>query len=720
MGSGQVATKPATTLTRYAPVLLLALALSSLFVVRGERGYFYHLNDNIGNEITAKNLALAENLSFEHGLRLVLRRYPAADDEPRYDMYSRFPIGGYALIKLAALPFTDNLSAKLASARTLMLAFFCAAAVLAFHALCHIMANRWVALGATLLAFSSYRLLFYSDTVATELSVDLFAVMLVFHGMTIYMQKGGLSGGAGREGFGQLAAKTCVALLLGWHVYGLLLAFIGLGLAAEAVGAWSGRKASAGPQLRGCRRWVQQLATVAKALVRSRFLVLGMVALLVGTAVLGANLVNEYTGHRGEVAPLELPSVRSIRYRTGLRDSGAPLTWETAIQKQLQYVGASVIPFAAPLPRNYRGDFRKTGHTRNLVASLGALATITCLVWLLLLRLHQTRRVCEANSNAPARARLLGALVLSSFCWALPMRHHTVMNDYEGTFYSCVPLTLFALALNAAMRLSNRWVVVAAIAAVPIFGASSWAMAALVEDAEAAQRQKAFLAEFSDFRATVRDKTVFVATEGRQAFVLPARGWALHQFDFLLAGSLLQFDTTGDWPHVRGDLAHRTRSYDFIVTDKRLEQPGPLTPDNRFAFLYDGTRFATVHEFFAPAYQAEYDAIAASEPAARAEFNLYLRDGYLSYLKTPCTDEDTLGLFFLHVVPQRLDSLPTSRRVYGFDNRDFRFVHRGVTFAGTCMAHIPLPSYDLLSIGTGRVMPDGRQAWRTDIQAASI
>ena len=710
-------------LGRYLPLLLLALALSSLFALRGERGYLYHLDDNLGNEITTKNLALAENLSLEHRLRLVLRRYPAADDEPGYKMYSRFPLGGYALIKLAALPFSDDLSTKLASARMVMLALYCAAAMLAFHTLCQIMANRWAALGATLLAFSSYRMLFYSDTVATELSVDLFAVMLAFHGMTIYVQKGGLVGDLGHRGFGQLVAKTCVALLLGWHVYGLLLAFVSLGLVADLVGAWSGGASDRQRLTRG-QRWLKRLGTAAAALVRSRFLAIGAVALLFGTALLGANMVNEYATYGGEVAPSDLPTVRSMLSRTGLQERSAPLEWGAVLQKQLQYVGASVVPFAVPAPRNFRGDFPKRGVTPVLVGSLGALATITCLVWLLPLRLRQTRRVCEANSNAPARARLqllLGTLVLSGFCWALPMRHHTTIHDYESVFYVGVPLVFFAVVLEAAKRwCRGRIVVGAALLTMPVFGLSCWAMATLVEDAEAAQRQKAFLAEFSDFRAAVRDKTVFVATEGRQAFVLPARGWALHQFDFLLAGSLLQFDTTGDWPHVRGDLTHRTRSYDFIVTDKRLEQPGLLTPDNRFAFLYDGTRFASVHEFFAPAYQAEYDAIAASEPAARAEFDLYLRDGQLSYLKAPCTDEDTLGLFFLHVVPKHLDSLPTSRREHGFDNRDFRFVHSGVTFNGTCMAHIPLPSYDLLSIGTGRVMPDGGQAWRTDIQAASI
>ena len=686
-------------LARYAPLLLLALTLCSVFAFRGERGHFYHQEHRMPSQVSAKNLALAENFSFEHRLRLTLRRYLAADGTMRHEMYSRFPVGGYALVKLATMPFGDNLSAKLAAARTLMLALFCAAMALAYAALCRVMANRWVALGATLLAFSSYRMLFFADTVSTEMSVDLFAVALAFHGMAIYAQDGR---------FGQLLTKTCLALLLGWHVYGLLLAFIGLGLVADAIGAWKVSARPARQRAAAGLRKLKRLGAAARTLVRSRLLALGAVALLFGTALLGFNFVNEYTAHGGELAPLELPSVRSMLHRTGLREGREQLTWGPVLFRQLQYVGTSIIPFAVPAPRDVRGEFPKGGAVRHVVAGLGAFAAIAVLVWL-------------SSAHLARRGRLLlGTLALSGFCWALPMRHSSVINDYEALFYVGVPLTLFALALNAAKRVCDgRILVGAALATVPVFGLSSAAMAALVDDVETAAQQEAFLAEVGGLRATVRDKTVFVATEGRQAFALPVPAWPPHQFAFLLSGSLLQFDTTGSWPHVRADLAHRTRSYDFIVGDRRIEGPALLTPDNRYAFLYDGAHFASVHDFFAPAYRAEYDAIAAGTRAAQAEFDLYLRDGHLSYLKTPCAEEDTQGLFFLHVVPRQATSLPASRRESGFDNLDFRFANRGVTFAGTCMANIPLPRYDLLRIGTGRTMPDGRLAWRKDIEAAS-
>ena len=73
-----------------------------------------------------------------------------------------------------------------------MLLFFIAAAVLAYLSLCRLASNRWIALTATLLAFSSYYLLYYNDMTANEGMPDLFAVMLTFHGMIIFVQEGAL------------------------------------------------------------------------------------------------------------------------------------------------------------------------------------------------------------------------------------------------------------------------------------------------------------------------------------------------------------------------------------------------------------------------------------------------------------------------------------------------------------------------------------------------
>ena len=205
----------------WLPPALLILALSALFAFGGDRGYFYR--SPIHNENSAKNLALAENLSAADNFRLFAERR-LYHDGSRYDrLYSRFPIGGTALIKLAIAPF-DSLAARLMAARTLALIMFCGAAALAYLAIARLASSRWIGLAAALIAFSSYYALYYSDEISNESAMDIFGVMLTFHGMVIFVQDGR---------FRQLLIKACAALLIGWHVYALLLAFIVFGLARE-------------------------------------------------------------------------------------------------------------------------------------------------------------------------------------------------------------------------------------------------------------------------------------------------------------------------------------------------------------------------------------------------------------------------------------------------------------------------------------------------------
>lgn len=679
-------------------MLLLALALCSLFACRGETGAFYHVRSG-HNWDSAKNLALAENLSLEHRLRLYLRLIPEPDGTVRYRMYSRFPLGGTALIKLAMAPFGGDLAAKIYAARTLMLVFFCAAAVLAFDALRRILANGWAAAAATLLAFSSDHMLYYSDAVATEGSVDLFAVLLVFHGMVLHAQNGR---------FGQLLVKTCCALLLGWHVYALLLAFVGVGLAAQLAGTW----------LEGLQRpWLARAGVVAGAFVRGRPLALSAVAVLFGSAVLGFNFANEYAAYKGEVAFAELPSVRSVLQRTG-QDAqfNAPraeqLAWPSFLYWQLRAIGTAVTPYALALPR-----FR---------ATLGALALVALLVWLLRTRLR------------PGARALLGTLALCGFCWTLPMRHNAAFHVYEHLFYVGVPLALFALAFAQVGKLRRgRGLAAAGTAlAAALFVCSAGLAKAAAVDADAVAIQERMLAEFDRMRDTTRGKTVFVAYDANLASAYPLDVSPAPVFYFL-AGSALQYDGRSRRESVAGPRrgpraaphrsAHRERAYDFIVVpgdtagrSKDDADHSLLTPDNHFALLYDGGSFASVNDFYLHWYRRQYAATAAGEPAARSVFNVYLYGLELAYLKTPCSAEQADGAFFVHVFPLRPTSPPDSATAQQLDRLDFHFADHGAVFDGKCMARIRLPDYAIAHIATGqRSSPAGAQ-WRVVIAGAEL
>ena len=185
-------------------------------------GYFHQ--HGIHSGMSAKNLAIAENLSIDHHFVMFINRTLHANGKPNYKVYNRFPIGSYALIKLVILPFGDDLSAKIYAARMLMLPFFGAAAILAYLSVRRLASIPWIALTSVLLAFSSAYCLYYSELISGEAMIDIFALLLVFHGMVIFEQEGR---------FTQLMLKTCAALLLGWHVYALLLPFIAFGLMRE-------------------------------------------------------------------------------------------------------------------------------------------------------------------------------------------------------------------------------------------------------------------------------------------------------------------------------------------------------------------------------------------------------------------------------------------------------------------------------------------------------
>ena len=96
------------------PLAILLAAMASVFALGGDRGVFYQ-GDTHG-EASARTLAIAELLSPAHGFRLTRSVWRDADGGFEYDPYSRFPIGGYALIKLATLPFGSDLAAKLLAA----------------------------------------------------------------------------------------------------------------------------------------------------------------------------------------------------------------------------------------------------------------------------------------------------------------------------------------------------------------------------------------------------------------------------------------------------------------------------------------------------------------------------------------------------------------------------------------------------------------------------
>ena len=101
------------------PLALLLLALATVFLFGGDRGYFYKPLKH--DHVTANHMTVAENLAPEHHFLGFYRQLLDADGNRSYTPYNRFPPLGHVLIRLVTLPFPDDISTRLLAARMLRL-----------------------------------------------------------------------------------------------------------------------------------------------------------------------------------------------------------------------------------------------------------------------------------------------------------------------------------------------------------------------------------------------------------------------------------------------------------------------------------------------------------------------------------------------------------------------------------------------------------------------
>ena len=678
------------------------------------------------------------------------------DGTPSYAPYNRFPLGGFALIKLAILPFDNDFSAQIHAARTMFLLFFAGSAVLAYLSLRRLTANRWIALTASLLAFSSYYLLYYNDMTATENGLSLFGALLTFHGMVLFVQEGR---------FRQLLVKACAALLLGWHVYAFLLPFIVLGMAKELNRA---SRLSAPPSLAG------RIKRGVAALLSSRHLRLGVVTLLFGLAVLSFNLGNEYRAFDGEVALTELPTAKSMTYRFGAddefnEDNTEALAWGNFLENQFYRIARATLPFAIS-PFDNEAIHEDRDHLGVIV---GVLASGVAAIGLLLVR----------------QRMLLATLALSGFCWALPMRHNTAFayHEFESVFYVGVPLVLFSMGLLGLRRLfGDRLLVGLSAAALLVFVLSSLQMGRVGHDRQMSEIQEAVVADFEHIRTIAEaGQSVFVGMSYRLFYRMGVPKAVNYYFSGRVIGR--------SWPAWPDILA-----YDFLVSHYRIDIPALLTPDNGRIFLYRRNGYsAQIEEMigkselairgdgYSDVYRSgnsliyvghrggdgaaqfiEQDVPTVGKPFHVALSPAVHRAGFTdrspwrwerggdavgwsnvsvsgaaprssAHVYTPTTADEgqqlrahvyytdsrgnrvkamtapslpvqpggTVGMrFFLHLYPVDAGDLPDHRRRYGFDNLDFRFGEYRLPLTERPVAVRELPGYAIARIRTGQYL----------------
>ena len=400
------------------PLLLLLTALGTLFPAfigaapLPEPGRSH-------NHVTFNHLAVAKNLTAEHAWLSFYRQTVGDDGRTGYEVYNRFPPLGYFLIKLATLTRPGDLAGEIQAARVLMLAFYAGAAVLAYLSVATLTGRRYVALAATLTAFSSHALLHACDMVATEGTVDLFGTMLAFHGIASYQRStaaGQVDTVDTKPRIGQLVLKASTALLLGWHVLGLLGAFVALGLAsATAARDWGS---------------VRRLAA------------LGAFFGVATVSILAYNVTREHLA-LDDTPVWDLPSLNSMLRRSALGDSELP--WLLLGVDQLHRMGLALTPHVVGA-NGIGSDW--------LVKVLGALGVAGIAAAAAAIAL-------AGKPGAKGRAACLALLPLATtgILWAaaVPGNVHTMRlpcplclspwywHTFEAMFHVGIPLALFGL-----------------------------------------------------------------------------------------------------------------------------------------------------------------------------------------------------------------------------------------------------------------------------------
>ena len=192
-------------------------------------------------------------------------------------------------------------------------------------------------------------------------------------------------------------------------------------------------------------------------------------------------------------------------------------------------------------------------------------------------------------------------------------------------------------------------------------------------------------------------------------------------------------DDIDNLPEYRRRGGHAMRNFDFefgmygVVFDGKCMAVVPI-PDDGITGIRTGqwTSDGELWEVAVnmrpggeSAYRAEYESVIGEPPASSSEFNTYIHDGRLIYIRGPCNASDVEAEFFLHVAPSSVDDLPSSRVESGFDNLDFVFETRGLMFDSMCIASIGLPDYEIEHIRTGQWDPEQqRNIWKEEFSIA--
>ena len=422
----------------------------------------------------------------------------------------------------------------------------------------------------------------------------------------------------------------------------------------------------------------------------------------------------------------ELPSLESIANRFALANSydrGPEWTAGGFLMRQFQRAGVASAPYAVAGFPDYDSPPLGPSPPSPARAAWGVAAASAALA--------------AALALFPRRFRLpMACLVLMPFCWGLAARGltYTGLHSYEGMFFVGLPLALWSGALIGARRplgarLGGALAIGAAALAAPVFALSALQAAQIRIDEHAAKYAKELAADMDAIREAATEKDVVLSPAARHitayygASIAPAIYYLAGSHVYEGAGLNLQGgEATWEraWRKLWGGRKRDSRGEkaEYAVVRHRDERLS-LTPGNRHLFLYKRSDLAEL-------LRAERRRLEASEPAAASVFDVYLENGALRYLKSPCAPGDADAIFFAHFFPPAF-AYPRGEggAPAGFEGVNFPFAgdnNSGVYFDGACMMTVNIPYRPMAAIRTGQYISDragvsnrGAETWEAAI-----
>ena len=179
-------------------------------------------------------------------------------------------------------------------------------------------------------------------------------------------------------------------------------------------------------------------------------------------------------------------------------------------------------------------------------------------------------------------------------------------------------------------------------------------------------------------------------------------------------------DDPNDLPDYRRELGHESLNFTFAARGARFdgacmaraELPDyPIRAIEVGQWIPGGETLWSARTETPEAYRKRYAEVESGDPLVRADFDVYLRDGALHWLKSPCAEDDTLGRFLLSAFPRNPEDMPAEFRGLGHESLNFTFANQGARLDVACMARVELPDYPIRAIEVGQWIPGGAMLW---------